>query len=366
MQQPTIKHHLTEESDPALAYARYSALHMGPLVRALIMLNTAGYVGLIFISSLVTSSHMSMALRLSPALLALPIAIAVARARNPRTLSLLTLLSLLVLEIGINLNGLGVTDGVAWVIPGSLMVPVALAAIWAWRWDFYAALVISVVGPMPLLLVGDATDAQILRFAGYMAVSFCLAVLLRDFMRRNLLEQLRLQQQLQLQATTDGLTGLLLRKRFFELAQRAIERARRDERPVCMLYLDADHFKQLNDQYGHAAGDEALVALANCLLGNVRGDDLIGRVGGEEFAVLLPGLNQQQGQVRAEQLRMAAHDVLRPDGPLTISIGIAELMPDEELEPLLARADKAMRQAKKSGRDKVVTAADCVVTQASA
>jgi len=342
----------------------YSALHMGPLVRALIIFTTAGYAGLILISNLLTTSHLSVALRLSPALLALPVAMAVARTRHPLTLSLLTLLSLVALEIGINLNGLSVVDGVSWVTPGSLLVPVALATIWAWRWDFHAAMVISVFGPLPMLLFGHAHDIQILRYVSYMALALCLAMLLREFTRRNLLEQLRLQRRLQRQASTDGLTGLLLRNRFFELAQRALDQAHRAGKPVCMLYLDADHFKHLNDHHGHAAGDEALIALADCLLDQVRGSDLIGRVGGEEFAMLLPGLDLQQASARAEQLRKAVHGVLRPDGPMTISIGIAESVADEGVEPLLARADKAMRQAKKSGRDKVVAAADDVTAPA--
>lgn len=293
MHQPATDDYLRDEADPARAYAMYSALHMGPLVRALILFTTTGYAGLIFISSLVTTSHISAALRLSPALLALPIAMAVARTRQPLILSSLTLLSLIALEIGINLNGIGVEDGAAWVIPGSLLVPVALATIWTWHWDFYAAMVISVFGPLPMLLVGPVDDVQLLRYVAYMGLTFCLAMLLRGFMRRNLLEQLRLQRQLHKQATTDGLTGLLLRNRFFELAQRSLEQAQRTDQPVCMLYPDADHFKHLNDNHGHAAGDEALMALADCLHHHVCGSDLVGRVGGEEFAMLLPGLDLQ-------------------------------------------------------------------------
>ncbi|MGC1548943.1 MAG: GGDEF domain-containing protein [Rhodanobacter sp.] len=82
---------------------------------------------------------------------------------------------------------------------------------------------------------------------------------------------------------------------------------------------------------------------------------MIGRVGGEEFAVLLPGLNLKQTQHRAEQLREAMHEVRRPDGPLTLSIGIAQCnQPGESIESLLSRADKAMRQAKIDGRNRVV------------
>jgi diguanylate cyclase (GGDEF)-like protein len=123
-----------------------------------------------------------------------------------------------------------------------------------------------------------------------------------------------------------------------------------------MLFLDADHFKQLNDQYGHAAGDAALVALAATMRRQMRQGDLIGRIGGEEFAVLLPGNNLEQARQRAEQLRQSIHQIQRPDGPLTTSIGIAECSPRcrDGIEALLVRADQAMRQAKSAGRDRVM------------
>jgi diguanylate cyclase (GGDEF)-like protein len=191
-----------------------------------------------------------------------------------------------------------------------------------------------------MLLIGHADDLQIMRYACYRAIAACLTTLLREFMRRNLLEQLRLQRQLRWQATTDGLTGLLLRGRFFQLAARALDQARHAGKLVCM---DADHFKRLNDQHGHAAGDQALIALADCLLDQIREGDLIGRVGGEQFAILLPGLDLQQAGVRAEQLREAVHGVLRPDGLMTVSIDLAASLPlHEGVEALLARANKAM------------------------
>jgi diguanylate cyclase (GGDEF)-like protein len=176
-------------------------------------------------------------------------------------------------------------------------------------------------------------------------------------MARTLFEQFRLERQLREQANTDGLTGLLLRNRFLELARLVLRDAHRQQKPACGLFLDADHFKQLNDDHGHAAGDAALIALAAILRAQMRESDLIGRIGGEEFALLLPGLDMRQASSRAEQLRLAVHAVQRPDGPLTVSIGIAEcLHVNEDIEALLARADQAMRRAKIEGRDRAVSA----------
>jgi len=188
-----------------------------------------------------------------------------------------------------------------------------------------------------------------------MTIAIALSTVLRAFMARTLFEQFRLERQLREQANTDGLTGLLLRNRFLELARSALAGLHRQQQPACMLFLDADHFKQLNDQYGHAAGDAALVALAATMRRQMRQGDLIGRIGGEEFAMLLPGNNLEQARQRAEQLRQSIHQIQRPDGPLTTSIGITECPPrcSDDIEALLARADQAMRQAKNAGRDRV-------------
>jgi len=100
-----------------------------------------------------------------------------------------------------------------------------------------------------------------------------------------------------------------------------------------------------------------LIALADTLRSQMREGDLIGRIGGEEFAMLLPGIELHQASRRAEQLRLAVHAVRRPDGPLTVSIGVAEcLNVDDDVEALLARADLAMRRAKFEGRDRAVNA----------
>jgi diguanylate cyclase (GGDEF)-like protein len=218
-------------------------------------------------------------------------------------------------------------------------------------------MVLCAFGPLPMLLLGNADGVQAFQYFVYMAIAISLSTVLRAFMARTLFAQFRLERQLREQANTDGLTGLLLRNRFLELARLALSDIRRQQRPVCMLFLDADHFKQLNDDYGHAAGDAALIALAAALRAQMRLNDLIGRIGGEEFAILLPGLDLQQASQRAEQLRLAVRAILRPDGPLTVSIGVAECdHAGENTESLLARADLAMRQAKHDGRDRIVSA----------
>lgn len=342
--------------DQRREYRLYLARQMGPMIHALMLMATLAYGVAVIASALIRSSPMPLLLRLSLLLPLLLVATAARHARRPRLLSGLALLCVLLLEIGINLNSVGRVPGQPWVIPG-LLLPVASSVIWLGRLDFAIAMALCALGPLPMLVFGAATSVQIFQYLVYMAIAISLSAVLRAFMARALFEQFRLERQLREQANTDGLTGLLLRNRFLELARRALGDIRGQQKPVCVLYLDADHFKQLNDDHGHAAGDTALIALATAMRAQTRPDDLIGRIGGEEFALLLPGIDQPQATERSEKLRLAIRAIQRPDGPLTVSIGIAECRDaDEALEALLARADQAMRQAKREGRDRIVCA----------
>ena len=352
----------TSDPDQRREYSHYLARQMGPRIHALMLMATLAYGVAVIASMLIRSSPVPLLLRLTLLLPLLLVAMAARHVWRPRVLSGLALLCVLLLEIGINLNSIGRLPGQPWVIPG-LLLPVASSVIWLGRWDFVIAMALCALGPLPMLLLGAASSVQIFQYLVYMAIAISLSTVLRAFMARTLFEQFRLERQLREQASTDGLTGLLLRNRFLELARLALGDIRRQQKPACMLYLDADHFKQLNDDHGHAAGDAALVALAAVLRSQTRSGDLIGRIGGEEFALLLPGIDQPQADQRGEKLRLAVRAILRPDGPLTVSIGIAECRDaDETIEALLARADQAMRQAKRDGRDRIVSAAQPCIT----
>lgn len=340
-------------------YRQYLALRMGPMIHALMLVAALSYLAAIGVGALMRDSPVPLWLRMAPAPPLLLVALATGRVRQPRLLSALTLLCVLLLEIGINLGSVSHPQGRSWVPPG-LLLPVATSVLWMGRWDFLVAMTLCALGPLPILLLGP-TDSQLLvQYLVYMAIAIALAAVLRAFMAGTLFEQFRLEQQLREQANIDGLTGLLQRNRFLELARAALAELRRQQQPACMLFLDADHFKQLNDQHGHAAGDAALVALAATLRRQMRQGDLIGRIGGEEFAMLLPGNSLEQACRRAEQLRQSMREIRRPDGPLTTSIGVAECSPDcsDDIDALLARADQAMRQAKREGRDRVVSSPD--------
>lgn len=155
-------------------------------------------------------------------------------------------------------------------------------------------------------------------------------------------------------ARRDGLTGLLNRRAFFEAAQASLERARDQTGPLTLLVLDADHFKLINDGHGHAAGDKALKLIAATLLAATRQYDLVGRIGGEEFAVLLRGAAPDEASLVAERIvsavRFADFRCAGRPVPLSVSVGIASLEPGLDLDGLFARADAALYAAKRAGR----------------
>jgi len=156
---------------------------------------------------------------------------------------------------------------------------------------------------------------------------------------------------------TDLLTGLYNRRFLDELGQREISKARREHQPLTAAFIDADKFKTINDTYGHPAGDAVLRGLGPAIRKALRGTDLLGRYGGEELVVLLPGTTLAQSAPVLERLRLeiAAMEIAELKGrQVTASIGAAQLLPsDDDMGTLLARADAALYRAKESGRNRV-------------
>jgi diguanylate cyclase (GGDEF)-like protein len=178
-------------------------------------------------------------------------------------------------------------------------------------------------------------------------------------------ENARLFSQVRRMATVDGLSGLYNRAHFFDEANRRMEVARRYRRPIAALMLDVDNFKRINDTYGHAIGDEVIREVAARLRDSARDCDLLGRYGGEEFAILAPETGAAATAL-AERLRAAvsAEPVLTEVGPVTVTISVGVAHTDDggcELSAVLASADEALYQAKRSGRNRVVSTYDRAV-----
>ena len=160
-------------------------------------------------------------------------------------------------------------------------------------------------------------------------------------------------------ASIDPLSGMFNRRGFAEACSRVIEREASAGRPVSVMIFDIDHFKGINDRFGHPAGDEILKLFATVVVNNLRISDLSGRIGGEEFAALLP-CSLEEGVLVAERVREAfeTSGIVCDEGPVdtTVSIGVAGGPAGTELEVLLAAADTALYQAKRGGRNRVEAA----------
>jgi diguanylate cyclase (GGDEF)-like protein len=180
----------------------------------------------------------------------------------------------------------------------------------------------------------------------------------RQQLEHEIAERRKLEAQLREMATTDALTGALNRVQLMNLGQRELERARRIGQGLAVLMLDIDHFKAINDRYGHPVGDLALQHVVGTLRSRLRRIDLLGRLGGEEFAILLPAIPLEGAEHVAERLRAGVAETPLERGEdrigMTVSIGLAfGHQTDRGFEQLIARADAALYRAKGGGRNRV-------------
>jgi len=166
-------------------------------------------------------------------------------------------------------------------------------------------------------------------------------------------------------ATRDGLTGIFNHRHFKEVLEREMTRAVRYQRPLCMIMVDVDHFKNYNDSHGHPAGDYVLKILAEIIVARLRDVDSCARYGGEEFAVLLPETNLKSGKEVCEDIRGLVENYpfegreTQPLGKVTISLGVAEFPADcDNSVSLVKKADEAMYRAKNDGRNRTVGAGE--------
>ncbi|GIF14247.1 sensor domain-containing diguanylate cyclase [Actinoplanes teichomyceticus] len=175
---------------------------------------------------------------------------------------------------------------------------------------------------------------------------------------RDITELERLRAELTDQAVRDGLTGVYNRRHLNTVLREQVRRAAAEDRPLSAVLIDVDHFKAVNDTYGHATGDEVLIRLAQGIDGAVGTAGTVARYGGEEFAVVLPGIDARAAADLAERWRQACSLVVvdTPRGPLraTFSAGVVQTAPGASAEDLLRHADRALYAAKEQGRNRVV------------
>jgi two-component system cell cycle response regulator len=177
-------------------------------------------------------------------------------------------------------------------------------------------------------------------------------------MIRDITDRLQAQAELQHLATTDPLTGIANRRHFLDRATQELNRLRRFGNPVSLIMLDVDHFKRINDTYGHSAGDQALCLLTSTCRDILRENDLVGRMGGEEFAILLPETGLEEASWVADRVRRCLSELVVAENSVefgfTVSLGVAGCdRDDRRIEEPLARADRALYDAKRAGRNRI-------------
>lgn len=183
---------------------------------------------------------------------------------------------------------------------------------------------------------------------------------MEQYLREEILKRKHVEEKLRILATKDSLTGLNNRRHFFDIATREFDRHRRYGGNISIAMLDLDHFKRVNDTYGHKAGDQVLRFTAQLCVNSLRGVDVVGRYGGEEFVVLMPEVGKYEAALAAERLRKVIEngriDIGGETISITASLGIASDYHNNSssLEELLNCADEALFKAKEAGRNRVV------------
>ncbi len=234
-----------------------------------------------------------------------------------------------------------------------------------WLYTICICLLASVLSELAVLLLflSQGAEAFHLRnaiiFAGIVPILIALPITLGIL--RMSLALAHTQAELRRLAETDPLTHLPNRRSFFDMAETVLQDAAERKSPVTLLVIDADHFKELNDSYGHAVGDQALVSIADALRENFRQSDMVCRVGGEEFAVLLPGFDAARARPLAQRLVDAVLEgPIQTDTTIiefTVSCGVADTSITYDLAGLFKAADDAMYAAKQQGRSRVALGA---------
>ncbi|GLU32769.1 GGDEF domain-containing protein [Trinickia caryophylli] len=261
------------------------------------------------------------------------------------------------LEAGLVLHALLRGAGPSLLLPAFALIPLTFSPVLLLRWDFAGAAALSAAGPLALILAGEPPGAERYGLLLSMLIAVSTSIVTNLFALRSQQKSFRLERQLRSFADIDELTQLPRRRRVFELGRRILHRVDHHGQPLSVLYIDADHFKSVNDRFGHDAGDRALRAIARQIQESLRPSDVCGRFGGEEFVALLPATDQHDAARVAERLRKRVEELRQHEVTLTISVGVAQHVHGEQIDRVIRRADAALLAAKDRGRNRVVIAA---------
>lgn len=331
----------------------HSDQHRRLVLKALLWLTLFG--GVFFSAVNVVRENWVLAvLEFSYSLISLYSLVVINRTENLRTLTLIYLVPFFTLMMVILFQPRTSFSVFAWI----QTIPIIFYLLLGLRFGLWGSLLFIGVGLFAFSqrFTSENQVTNLLILANLGAASLSVTLFSHIYER----SRLRNEQRLTELATTDSLTGLANRTRLADVFERELSHARRNGTPLALVFLDIDHFKQINDRHGHKTGDKALRHFADLLSQRLRASDLFCRLGGEEFAVLLPGTSAEQAASIAQSLceRLAATPLELDDGPLpmTLSAGVASYGKDGgQLDELMQAADRRTYSAKRGGRNRVIT-----------
>ncbi|MDM0023548.1 GGDEF domain-containing protein [Variovorax saccharolyticus] len=280
----------------------------------------------------------------------------IVRAPSVRAYGAACMATIATVSLNSYLGALGTDRPLMYFLPAAAIIVLSTSFFWITLGQWVGGALACYALFLPFVVDHTASRADtvfsLLYAAMALVTGFVSHLRIQDYQRRAFDQECRLAKL----SVTDTLTGALSRAEFLHQAEEAASEARASGAPLTLLYLDIDHFKRLNDSHGHAAGDAVLRGLSDVLHQALRDSGAVGRLGGEEFCVLLPGQDEEQARTLADRLRILLAAVPRPDGRLTVSAGVAGLRDGQSVAQTLHRADLAMLKAKQSGRDTVCVA----------
>ncbi|MBN3762434.1 bifunctional diguanylate cyclase/phosphodiesterase [Burkholderia sp. Ac-20365] len=333
-------------------FHRRSLDHQRPLSTVTMAFTVVAYITFACARSLVAGPAVPIAWRLACALVLALLVVAIPRTKSTWVFGGIGVAYTLVLLSGLALSVAGLDEPLLWALPAMVVISICAAPLWLTPAHFWIGTALFYAAGVPFLLSlpHPRGDVSVVCWMWILIAVPTSAVFHFGFywFRRN---HFLLEDRLARLAATDPLTGLQNRRAFLE--QAALRLSKLDSSAkTSAIFLDIDYFKSLNDQFGHAVGDQALSDVARVLKEMTAAGDIVSRIGGEEFALLHDAALRPAAQL-AETLRTAIGKIARPDGQLSASFGVAEYRPGESVMALLDRADEALLRAKYSGRNRV-------------
>ena len=343
----TVSQHVTTD------FATSSLRRMRPMTTAILWLGVLEFLIFLFARAQLPGPLLPLGSQLGLIAGLMVLAVMMGRTATAISYGLIGAMYVALITVGSSAASRGVDQMISFVLPALMLIPVAASSLWLTHRQFiFGTVVWAVAGYFALYSVKlSAQESVMLQLYAVMNLAFSTVSHVIFYSLR--MQSFTLATSLVIQASLDALTGLPNRRAFLDRASMMLGTPNSAGRRTVALYIDLDKFKNINDSFGHAAGDHALRAVAATLAKHVRTPDLVGRLGGEEFAVVANIDTDGAGLALAQRLKDAIGELDSGICALTISVGLASRAPGEGIESLLQRADAAMLNAKRNGRNRI-------------